>query len=84
MTTKVDDLDMQILTELSNDASMSIPRISKKIEANASVIYSRIKRMTKTGTIERFTITVNNKALGYNIKALTGINIDTKKKKPRN
>ena len=30
--------------------------------------------------IERFTIVVNNAELGYNIKALTGINMDTKKR----
>lgn len=27
---KVDDLDLQILSELSNDASISVPRLSKK------------------------------------------------------
>lgn len=71
---------MQILSELSNDASISVPRLSKKIDVNSSVVYSRIKRLTKRKLIERFTIVVNDQALGYNVKALTGINMDSKKR----
>ena len=77
---KVDDLDLQILSELSNDASISVPRLSKKIDVNSSVVYSRIKRLVKRKLIERFTIDVNDAELGYDVKALTGINMDTKKR----
>ena len=73
-------MDLQILSELSNDASISVPRLSKKINVNASVVYSRIKRLVKRKLIERFTIVVNDAELGYNVKALTGINMDTKKR----
>jgi Lrp/AsnC family transcriptional regulator for asnA, asnC and gidA len=76
----VDDLDLQILSELSNDASISVPRLSKKIDVNSSVVYSRIKRLVKRKLIERFTIDVNDAELGYEVKALTGINIDTKQR----
>ena len=79
-TTKVDELDLQILSELSNDASISVPRLSKKIDVNSSVVYSRIKRLVKRKLIERFTIVVNDTELGYEVKALTGINIDTKQR----
>jgi len=77
---KVDDLDLQILSELSNDASISVPRLSKKINVNPSVVYSRIKRLVKRKLIERFTIDVNDAELGYSVKALTGVNMDTKKR----
>ena len=68
------------MSELSNDASISVPRLSKKININSSVIYSRIKRLVKRKLIERFTIVVNDAELGYNVKALTGINMDSKKR----
>ncbi|MSV33187.1 MAG: Lrp/AsnC family transcriptional regulator [Nitrosarchaeum sp.] len=77
---KVDELDLQILSELSNDASISVPRLSKKINVNSSVVYSRIKRLVKRKLIERFTIVVNDAELGYNVKALTGINMDVKRR----
>lgn len=68
------------MSELSNDASISVPQLSKKIKVNSSVVYSRIKRLVKLKLIERFTIVVNNMELGYSIKALTGINMDSKKR----
>ena len=77
---KVDELDLQILSELSKDASISVPRLSKKINVNSSVVYSRIKRLVKRKLIERFTIVVNDAELGYTVKALTGINMDTKQR----
>ena len=77
---KVDDLDLKILSELSNDASMSIPKLSEKINVNSSVVYSRIKRLVKKKLIERFTIEINNKELGFGVKSITGINMDSKQR----
>jgi|TARA_Y100000758_G_scaffold272491_1_gene215439 Lrp/AsnC family transcriptional regulator for asnA, asnC and gidA len=77
---KVDDLDLKILSELSNDASISIPKLSEKINENSSVVYSRINRLVKKKLIERYTIEVNNKELGYTVKSLTGINMDSKQR----
>lgn len=57
-----------------------MPRLSKKINVNPSVVYSRIKRLVKRNLIEKFTIDVNDSALGYSVKALTGVNMDTKKR----
>ena len=78
--TKPDNIDLKILSELSNDSSISVPHLSKKINVNSSVVYSRIKRLIKRKLIERFTIEINNKELGYTVKSLTGINMDSKKR----
>ena len=77
---KPDNIDLKILSELSNDSSISVPHLSKKINVNSSVVYSRIKRLIKRKLIERFTIEINNKELGYAVKSLTGINMDSKKR----
>ena len=77
---KPDNIDLKILSELSNNSSISVPLLSKKINVNSSVVYSRIKRLVKRKLIERFTIEINNKELGYAVKSLTGINMDSKKR----
>ena len=77
---KVDELDLIILTELSADASVSVPKLSQKIKENPSVVYSRIKRLVKRKLIERFTIVVNDQELGFQVKSLAGINMDSKKR----
>jgi Lrp/AsnC family transcriptional regulator for asnA, asnC and gidA len=76
----VDKTDQKILSELSEDSSISIPKLAEKINVNSSVVYSRIKRLVKKKLIERFTIQVNNKELGYAVKSLTGINMDSKQR----
>ena len=77
---KFDELDMKILSELSKNASISVPQLSKKLGVNASVLYSRIKRLTKRNLIKKFTIIVNDGLLGINVKAIVGINRDPKLK----
>jgi len=77
---KPDNIDLKILSELSNDSSISVPHLSKKINVNSSVVYSRIKRLVKRKLIKRFSIEINNKELGYAVKSLTGINMDSKKR----
>jgi len=76
----VDKIDQKILSELTNDSSISIPKLSEKINVNSSVVYSRIKRLIKKKLIERFTIEINDKELGYGVKSLTGINMDSKQR----
>jgi len=76
----VDKTDQKILSELSKDSSISIPKLAEKINVNSSVVYSRIKRLVKKKLIERFTIQVNNKELGYSVKSLTGITMDSKQR----
>ena len=58
------------------------PRLSKKLNINSSVLYSRIKRLTKRELIRKFTVIINESQLGINIKATVGINRDPKLKEP--
>ena len=77
---KFDELDMKLLYELMIDGSISIPVLSKKLGVNASVLYSRIKRLIKNGLIKKFTIEVDESILGISVKASVGINRDPKLK----
>lgn len=79
---RFDDLDMKILSELTKDASISIPQLSRKLNINSSVLYSRIKRLMKRELIRKFTVIINESQLGINIKATVGINRDPKLKEP--
>ena len=49
---RFDDLDMKLLYELTKDGSISVPVLSKKLGINASVLYSRIKRLMKKKLIK--------------------------------
>ena len=69
---------MKLLYELTNDGSISIPTLSKKLGINASVLYSRIKRLMKKKLVKKFTIEIDDSLLGIGVKATVGINRDPK------
>ena len=77
---RLDDLDMKLLFELTKDGNISVPILSKKLGINASVLYSRIKRLVKKKLIKKITIDIDNSLLGIGVKATVGINRDPKLK----
>lgn len=75
---RFDELDMKLLYELTKDGSISVPTLSSKLGINASVLYSRIKRLIKKKLIKKFTIIIDDSLLGIGVKASVGINRDPK------
>jgi len=75
---RFDDLDMKLLFELTKDGSISVPALSKKLGINASVLYSRIKRLMKKKLIKKFTVVIDDSLLGIGVKASVGVNRDPK------
>jgi Lrp/AsnC family transcriptional regulator for asnA, asnC and gidA len=71
---------MKLLFELTKDGSISVPALSKKLGINASVLYSRIKRLMKKKLIKKFTVIVDDSLLGIGVKASVGVNRDPKLK----
>ena len=69
---------MKLLFELSKDGNISVPILSKKLGINASVLYSRIKRLVRKKLIKKFTIEIEDSLLGISVKASVGINRDPK------
>ena len=77
---KLDEVDMKILGSLYQDASVSIPTLSKNLGLNLSVTYSRIKRLSKRQIIKQFTIIVDEDKLGLPASAVVGVNLDPKQR----
>jgi len=71
---------MKLLYELTKDGSISVPILSQKLDINASVLYSRIKRLQKKKLIKKFTVEIDASLLGIGVKATVGINRDPKLK----
>ena len=78
MLKQFDDLDMRLLYELTLDSSLSVPVLAAKTNVSTSVLYSRIKRLVKRGLIKKFTIAVDDRLLGINVRASVGIKRDPK------
>ena len=59
-----DNKDLKIIEILKNNAKEPIKGIAKKTSIRPSTVHQRIQRLIKNKVIERFTIRLNDKAVG--------------------
>ena len=78
MSYKLDDdeIDIGILEALRRDARTPFTDIAKDLGISDSTIHFRLKKMIEAGVIKRYTIDVDEKALGRNIHSLVFINVN--------
>lgn len=63
---QLDNKDLAIITELKNNSRSSVRDIAKRTGLRPSTVHNRIQQLRKHGIIEKFTLKLNNKAVGEN------------------
>ena len=63
---KLDNKDQRIIDILKQDSREPIREIAKKTKIRPSTVHQRIQKLVENGIIEKFTIKLNNKAVGEN------------------
>ncbi len=75
----MDKVDLMILSHLKENARMTASDISKEINFSISSVIERIKKLEKSGIIEKYTIKLNERALGNDLVAIMEVKLrDTK------
>jgi Lrp/AsnC family transcriptional regulator, regulator for asnA, asnC and gidA len=69
----LDKLDLQILTEMSEDAQISYADLGKKLFVSGGTIHVRIKKLQEHGIVKGTRFNVDLKKLGYDVTAFVGI-----------
>jgi len=64
---KIDNLDVRILSSLLNNCRESDRQIGQKIGLSGVAVKSRINKMLKSKLIEKFTLKIEPHLLGYNV-----------------
>ena len=62
----LDKKDSTIISILKQDARLPIRDIAKKTSIRPSTVHQRIQKLRKEGVIEKFTLKLDNKAVGEN------------------
>lgn len=70
---KLDDIDVQILTLLFNDADITNKELANQINIAPSTCLERVKRLKASGVIKGSFIDVNYQTIGGNIQAIAAI-----------
>lgn len=63
---KIDEKYHEIIRILKEDSRFSIRDIAKKTNIRPSTVHERIKKLKEQGIIEKFTLKLDNKAVGEN------------------
>lgn len=69
MAKTLDEIDLQILSILEENAKARMHGIAKKLNVPQSTVHHRIKRMEKEGIISKWTILKDYEKMGLGVKA---------------
>ncbi|MCW8310256.1 MULTISPECIES: Lrp/AsnC ligand binding domain-containing protein [Sphingobacterium] len=72
----LDNLDIQILSILMNDASIPYTEIAKKLIVSGGTIHVRMKKMEELGIIRGSNLIINPQKVGFDITAFLGIYLE--------
>jgi DNA-binding Lrp family transcriptional regulator len=61
---KLDEKDLKLINELKKNARLPIRDIAKKTQLRPSTVHLRLQRLIENNIIEKFTLKLNNKAIG--------------------
>ncbi len=72
---KLDSTDFQILNLLQQDGRMTIKELSTRLNLSTTPIFERIKKLEKSGVIDRYMAVLNPEKLGKKLTAFAHISI---------
>ena len=72
----MDEYDARIIEELKRDGRLSWAALAKRISLSASACQRRVESLLERGVIENFTVNLDDRARGYQVRAFVSVNVD--------
>src|SRR3954454_25392426 len=69
----LDDTDRALLAALAQDARQPVSELARTVGLSAPSTAERIRRLEAQGVIERFTVQINPRALGFTLQAVVRV-----------
>lgn len=69
----LDDIDARILSALDEDARLPMSELARLVGLSAPSVADRVRRLVADGIIRAFTLDIDSRALGYQIRAMVRI-----------
>jgi DNA-binding Lrp family transcriptional regulator len=67
--------DQELLKELEKDSRVRLRVLAKRLNTSITTVHNHLKSLREDGTIKRFSVALDDEALGYKLKAVIGVNI---------
>jgi Lrp/AsnC family leucine-responsive transcriptional regulator len=75
LSLKLDEVDQGIIERLKEDARTTFVDIGKALDVSDATVYNRVKRLNEAGVIKRFTIEVDEAAVGKKVSGFILVNV---------
>lgn len=72
---ELDEIDRQILSELTRDGRMSVTKVAETVHISRANAYARIARLTDEGVIQRFSAIIDPEKVGLRASAYVTLNV---------
>ena len=69
----LDDTDRLLLANLADDARQPVSELARNVGLSAPATADRLRRLDAQGVIERFTVQIDPRALGYTLQAIVRV-----------
>jgi Lrp/AsnC family transcriptional regulator, leucine-responsive regulatory protein len=69
----LDDTDRLLLASLAEDARLPVSELARNVGLSAPATADRLRRLDSQGVIERFTVQLDPRALGYTLQAIVRV-----------
>ncbi|TWF55065.1 Lrp/AsnC family transcriptional regulator [Neorhizobium alkalisoli] len=69
----LDEVDARILTALDADARLPTAELARLVGLSAPSVAERMRRLVNEGVVRAYTVEIDSKALGYQIRAMVRI-----------
>lgn len=73
---QLDEFDSKILRQLELDGRMAFSAIAQELGISNTMVHQRVGKMLEQGVIERFKPEINEKKVGYDWAAFTGLTLE--------
>ena len=73
---KIDNIDLQILGILNQNAKKPYTEVAKKVHVSAGTVHVRMKKMEDMGLVKGTTLKLDYTKIGYHISAFVGIYLE--------
>jgi len=75
LSERLDEVDQKIIGHLRENARTTFVDIGKALDISDATVYNRVKRLMEMGVIKRFTIEVDEAAIGKGTSGFIRVNV---------
>ncbi|QCP48000.1 Lrp/AsnC family transcriptional regulator [Trinickia violacea] len=69
----LDETDRELLSALAEDSRIAVSELARQVGLSAPSTAERLRRLETLGVIERFTVQIDPRALGYTLQAIVRV-----------